>query len=327
MKRPSLCLGKKPSVSTCTLKVELAGPTALEKTQVTVAPNLFRGMAGYIIAQCPGGGNMGGYSFLTAGLGGYVTSGMHRLYDWLDHSGDYLNLANVFSTPWPRSDTLLFTVTVQRETSRSKAAGETDIGVAERLLGFVNQLADAEQDPTHQAHFFDYSARLSAKIQEMSPNREDVKWWQPIRSRREMDYTCNKKIDGPAAVDCAKLGYQGLGKGWVDFNQGETKYFNQDTCALAISVNKPMTLSWDQISTGFDTLVNLCLDRPFSGPKGGHATFSVNPQGISGRKRRKKKREDDITGLNAIPQGARIDLWRHGGYGAQLPYVASEVAR
>lgn len=80
-----------------------------------------------------------------------------------------------------------------------------------------------------------------------------------------------------------------------------------------------MTLSWDQISTGFDTLFNLCLDRPFSGPKGGHATFSVNPRGISGRKRRKMKRDDDITGLNAIPQGARIDIWRHGGDGAQLP--------
>lgn len=99
--------------------------------------------------------------------------------------------------------------------------------MVERLLGFVNELADAEQDPTHRAHFLAYSGRLSAKVQEMSPNRGDVKWWEPIRSSREMDYTCDKKIDGPAAVDCAKLEYQGLGKGSVDFNQGETKYFNQ----------------------------------------------------------------------------------------------------
>lgn len=83
---------------TCTLKVELAGPTALETTQVTVAPNLFRGMAGYVISQCPGGGNMDSYSFLTAGVGGYVTSGMHRLYDWLEHSSDYLDPVNAFSS-------------------------------------------------------------------------------------------------------------------------------------------------------------------------------------------------------------------------------------
>lgn len=80
-----------------------------------------------------------------------------------------------------------------------------------------------------------------------------------------------------------------------------------------------MTLSWSQISTAFDTLVNLCVNGPFSISKGGLASFSANPSGFAGRKKRKGKRGDEEkTGLNAIPEGARIDLWKHGGNGANV---------
>ena len=93
-----------------------------------------------------------------------------------------------------------------------------------------------------------------------------------------------------------------------------------------------MTLTWGQISTAFDALVNLCIDRPIFtptiiSPKGGHATFSANPGEMLGRKKRKSKREEERNGTDALPPGARIDLWKHGGNGATLACEFAAVLR
>lgn len=69
--------------------------------------------------------------------------------------------------------------------------------------------------------------RFEAKVEEMTGNREDALWWEPVDGRQTMQYECDKKNEGPAVVDCAKLQYQGLGNGEVEFKQGETKYFNE----------------------------------------------------------------------------------------------------
>lgn len=231
------------------------------------------------------------------------------------------------------------TVTVQRETSKSKEPGDTDIGVANKLLQFARELWDEEPVQARKNYFLALSERFWDKVQEMT-GREDIYWFDSIRSTREMEYECDSKLDGPAVVDCAKLEYQGFVDGTVKFTKGETKYFKPryhhfnygssfdseahanagqlDTCGLAVSANKPMTLTWDQISTAFNTLFNLCIDGPFFTAKGGHALFSAHPQEIFGRKRRKGKRDDRVSGTNALPQGSRMDLWKHGGNGAKL---------
>lgn len=91
-----------------------------------------------------------------------------------------------------------------------------------------------------------------------------------------------------------------------------------DTCAFAVSANKAMTLSCSQISIAFDTLVSLCVDSPLSNSKGGLATFSANPSGFAGRKKRRGQSDETTTGLNALPQGSRIDIWKHGGNGVSM---------
>ncbi|KAL9592043.1 MAG: hypothetical protein Q9179_007113 [Wetmoreana sp. 5 TL-2023] len=148
----------------------------------------------------------------------------------------------------------------------------------------------------------------------MTPDREVI-WWERLTdtAKKEMEYTCDNKREGPAVLDCLKLQYHGLGKGTFDLGQGETKFFDQDTCALAVSANRPLTLTWEQISAAFDTLLNLCVDQPllFSS-KGGHATFSAHPDfKLFGRKRRKLKRDDAVTGLNSLPEGAIMNVWKH----------------
>lgn len=118
------------------------------------------------------------------------------------------------------------TVTVQRETSKSEDAGDTDVGIADHLLGLVRQLYVDAHNQLQQHYFYQVSALLEAKVQEMT-GREDVGWFDAIRPARQMEYKCDSKLAGPKAVDCAKLEYQGLGDGTVDFKKGETKYFDQ----------------------------------------------------------------------------------------------------
>ncbi|KAL8933437.1 MAG: hypothetical protein Q9216_006363, partial [Gyalolechia sp. 2 TL-2023] len=185
-------------------------------------------MAGYVIQKCPGGGDETG-DFPT-GVGGFTTSGFNEVYDWLQHSADGgLNpiLANGASLGSPRSTTRFVTVTVSRPPQKSNRPGDTDVGVADRLLGFVRTLwVDA---PTNYQKLFFWNAlqRFEAKVAEMSPHRENARWWEPLRGRQAMQYECDKNNEGPAEVDCARLQYSGLGNGDVDFKQGETKYFNE----------------------------------------------------------------------------------------------------
>ncbi|KAL8832921.1 MAG: hypothetical protein Q9170_004649 [Blastenia crenularia] len=316
------------TIGSCTITVDLEGPVAFENAQVTLVPNMIRGIAGYAISQCPGGGDMqDDYSFLTAGLGGYVTSGLNRVWDWLEAASDFMIPGSALNTPWPGRETHFVTVTVSRERSKKHRPGDTDVEVANRVLGFVRQLEDEAQTPVQRAFYQKMSGRLEAKVEEMTPDNGDISWFDPIGPRRMMEYKCDKKLDGPATLDCAKLQYQGLGQGDVEFRQGETKYFNQDTCALAISATKPMTISWHQISTAFEALSNLCLEGSFYAAKGGHAFYSGQPPDVFGRKTRKGKRDDnEISGLNALPQGARMDLWKHGN-GTSLPCELAAALR
>lgn len=88
-----------------------------------------------------------------------------------------------------------------------------------------------------------------------------------------------------------------------------------DTCALAVSATKPMALTWDQISAAFDTLFTFCVDHPFMPPRSGHASYSNNPQlQLFGW----KAKRGDMSGLNALPRGIIISLWKHGGNGENM---------
>lgn len=66
---------------TCQLLVELAGPETVAQQPVYVVPDEVRGLAGYVIQQCPGGGDET-YDFggTATGVGGFVTLGLNRLY-------------------------------------------------------------------------------------------------------------------------------------------------------------------------------------------------------------------------------------------------------
>ncbi|KAL8689454.1 MAG: hypothetical protein Q9218_004880, partial [Villophora microphyllina] len=303
---PRLSISRKdlPIITgTCKLSVELAGPETLALQPIQLIPDLVRGMAGYIIQECPGGGDE---SFdLGPGVGGYVTTGMERIYDVLARSGEALN-----AIPYG-------TVTVERPKTPPQRPGDTDIEVANRILSFARMLWDGEQNPARKSWYWSFADVLELVVEEMSPDRGDVVWWEEGSDtlKSHMQYTCDKTREGPKVVDCAKLQYHGLGHGEVSFREGETKFFRQDTCAVAVSSAKAMALSWDQISTAFDTVLNLCVDGALPSSRSGYALFSSNPsQQLFGRKkkkRRKTRRDATMTGLDALPQGAMINVWNH----------------
>ncbi|KAL9002426.1 MAG: hypothetical protein Q9188_004642 [Gyalolechia gomerana] len=184
-------------------------------------------MAGYVIQQCPGGGDETG-DFPT-GIGGFTTSGFNEMFDWLEHSADVFNpaLANGAPIDSPRSTTQFVTVAVSRAPKKSNRPGDTDVSVADRLLEFTRQLWIDAPNAIHREYFYQAMQRFEAKVEEMTGNREDALWWEPVDGRQAMQYECDKKNEGPAVVDCAKLQYQGLGNGEVEFKHGETKYFNE----------------------------------------------------------------------------------------------------
>lgn len=127
----------------------------------------------------------------------------------------------------PRSTDQYVTVTVTRPPKKSNRPGDTDVGVADRVLAFVRTLwADAVND-VQQLHYWSAMQLFDRKVEEMWPDRDDVRWWDPVSGQQTMDYQCDKGTAGPAVVDCAKLRHHGLGTGDVDFKLGETKYFSE----------------------------------------------------------------------------------------------------
>lgn len=218
-------------------------------------------------------------------------------------------------------------MTLQHPFQTSSRAGDTDINVADKVLGFTRQLWDSEDSQPHKKWYLQLGEKLEVKVAEMSPDREDVNWWEPVASDRiiKMNYKCLDSVAGPAVVDCAKLQYQGFGEGTIDLDAGETKYLNQDTCALAVSATKAVTLSWHQVSAAFETLFTFCVDHPLLLPKGGRASFGASPAfGVFGRKARRNE-DVDITGLNALPDGLIINIWKHSGEPTNLPRELAAV--
>lgn len=130
-------------------------------------------------------------------------------------------------------------------------------------------------------------------------------------------------------IECAKLEYQDLGEGTNGFGGGNAihskrgDYFPRrktavpatmslmleipDTCVLAVSANRSTTLTSNQISTAFNTPGKPCGGRSLFDARSGLSRFSPNPQELSGRKKQNGRSDEQVTGLNMLPKGARVD--------------------
>ncbi|KAL8704236.1 MAG: hypothetical protein Q9201_002614 [Fulgogasparrea decipioides] len=204
------------TVGTCQLLVELAGPETVAEQPIQVAPDLIRGLAGFIIDQCPGGADERG-NFLGAGVGGFVTFGLERINFVLGRLNILPNPLPIGILPWGNLGASYITITVQRAGLGSKKAGDTDVSVAERVLSFAHTRWVDEDNPVRKDRYWRFADVMEAAVAGMTPDREVI-WWERLTdtAKKEMEYTCDNKREGPAVLDCLKLQYHGLGKGTFD---------------------------------------------------------------------------------------------------------------
>ena len=73
----------------------------MDLTTIQLVPDQIRGMSGYVIQRCPGGGNPDNVDdgeTLIPRIGGYITSGMEGIYSWMQRSGQRLIPGNALAS-------------------------------------------------------------------------------------------------------------------------------------------------------------------------------------------------------------------------------------
>lgn len=147
-------------------------------------------------------------------------------------------------------------------------------------------------------------------------------WWSRanLQEENDMTYECDTKLGHPKEVDCAHIEWEELGTdadvlelvpgivktltssrlGHLASPLKPLKLTGLDTCNVAIGAAIAMTLSWAQIRTALDTLLNVCVRHPLVPARGGRAFYAKQPIHLSG----KIRRDEDLTGSNRLPMSS-----------------------
>ena len=148
-------------------------------------------------------------------------------------------------------------------------------------------------------------------------------WWHAFSTNpreteeqiESMAYSCDAKLGSPTAVDCNKLSYSELGAPSdsvaIGPAPGAGKTLSLNSCHVAITSVTKVTLTWAQIRAALDTLIDSCVADPLHAATGGVASAGPRKQvkvGIGGLKKKRRKRDTQISGLNALPPGVKITI-------------------
>ena len=170
-----------------------------------------------------------------------------------------------------------------------------------------------------------------------------VPWWYSRANPEEEDdltYECDPKLGHPKEVDCAHVEWEELGADAdvvalvpaIVKTIASRRSANPtsppeltaviDTCNVAIGAAIAVTLSWAQIRTALDTLLNVCVRHPLLPARGGRAFYGKQPRQLSGKTRRDEELTGSIRllmssydilihveiGLNALPFGVNLTV-------------------
>ncbi len=174
----------------------------------------------------------------------------------------------------------------------------------------------------------------------VNPNDPQENWWDTVvQLASEMTCTCDPTLGSPAATDCEQLLYQGFGAGTLTatLTPGKPIDFTQGTCSLAVSASSNEA-RLGSMTKAFSSPIDVCVEDPISKPLGGRAFFGDLSQAaiiddllilaIPCKRRKARYLEarsifDNttviiVTGLNALPVGANLTLWKNSGNPANL---------
>lgn len=136
-------------------------------------------------------------------------------------------------------------------------------------------------------------------------------WWSlsvdPASDK--MTYECDEDLGRPKETDCTHIEWNLLGppSDSLTVGPGITTFLHQSSCFLAISASVRIVLTWQQVRTAVDTLMNVCIGHPYQTPRGGRAFFgpppAISPRPGIGRR-------EKLTGLNALPPHANVTIFK-----------------
>ena len=132
---------------------------------------------------------------------------------------------------------------------------------------------------------------------------------QASLSKDTTNYECDAKLGNPQRVDCSQLQYSQLShtSDGVALEPGTTKFLHSETCNVGISVSEATTITWKQVKSAVNELIEACVNNPLRQGVGGRASYghpALFDIGIVGKRKR------DSTSMDALPSGVNITLFQ-----------------
>ena len=290
----------------CQITVDLADSElrVLDNTHAVI-PDDIRDLASRLISTCVN----------HSGVGGYGTLAITNMIDFLadrsttDHE--------ITGAPWPIG-AMYFVVTLTSKDLKDFDPAFHDEGIAVLLADAVVRRGNPSR-----ADLLALQADIMKRS--VSPHGQ-TPWYEAFSSGSssllvtEMAYTCDAKLGAPSASDCNQLAYLGLGPPGDTIAVGPgvsgTRTLTFDTCNVVITALTSIILTWNQIQTSFQTLLDICVQHPLLGSRGGRA-YPTNPSSTTilplggGNNAKRKRATPSVTGLNALPPGVILTV--HSG--------------
>ena len=132
---------------------------------------------------------------------------------------------------------------------------------------------------------------------------------QASLSKATTNYDCDAKLGNPQHVDCSQLQYSELDhtSDSAALEPGMTKFLHSETCNIGISVSETTTITWRQVKSAVNELIEACVNNPLRKAVGGRASYGQQALfdiGIVGKRKR------DPNPLDAVPSGVNITLFQ-----------------
>ncbi|MCJ1231895.1 hypothetical protein MMC12_008574 [Toensbergia leucococca] len=231
--------------------------------------NELRGLAGYLMVQCPS---------RRGGIGGFVTLGIYDLVVYVTNP----NTDN--AGPFPFFTTFL-TLTISGPDRDSHQPGDTDPLIPTMLAHQEDQMT--MQFPLNSASYREYRSRSTSFTQRAAQMERGgtIEWWdEPSVPSKGMTYKCDTNLGSPVALDCLQLQYQypSSALDTVSISPGSAQFFSYRSCYLAISTIILTVINWLHIQEALETLLSFCVQHPLQTSIGGRAFYKPLPQ-LNGR--------------------------------------------
>lgn len=139
-----------------------------------------------------------------------------------------------------------------------------------------------------------------------------------------MTYECDTKLGNPQHVDCSQLQYSQLDpiSNSLSPEPDLTRFLHSEACNIGISVSKSTFITWKQIKSAVDEIIEICVNNTLRKAVGGRASYGHQALlniGLGGRSKR------DADSLTALPLGVNITLFQQLEYYFTFPPENEEL--